>query len=106
MTSKHNEQFNLDVYASNSEAARTSDTVADFRSQFIGSQAEPINFTREQDNDIYNLGVEDGAANLLNHLHKKGYQIVDPAGVKIEPAPESNFSEDYFSLRYWSDVSN
>lgn len=107
---QHNAAFNELVYASISETSRVSNTEIDFTSQHKGSEAEPITVMPgelgERDNSIFNLGVQAGAAGLLNSLDKAGYAINNPEGEKLAPAEGSTFSDDYFSRKYWADVSN
>lgn len=106
MTTQINASFNELIYASVSEASRVSNNEHDFLNRFENTTAEPIKCESETANDIYNLGVYEGASSVLDSLHKAGYQIIDPEGVKVEPAEGSTFSADFFSRKYWEVVSS
>lgn len=111
MTTQHNATFNELVFAAVSEATRVSNTDLDFQHQFVGSDAPgipagPSLADIERSNDIFNLGVHAGAAGLLDNLHKNGYVIHDPEGEKVSPSEGKTFSEDYFSRKYWEQVSS
>lgn len=106
MTTQINASFNELIYTSISEATRVSNNEHDFLNRFVDTSAEPIKCESEEANVIYNLGVYDGAAQVLDSLHKAGYQIIDPEGVKVEPAEGSTFSGDFFSRKYWEAVSS
>lgn len=110
MSTQHNAAFNELIYSSTSEAARVSNNEHDFISQFKDTTMEPIpvmpSELGERDNDIFNLGVYAGATHLLDTMHAAGYSILNPDGEKLVPAEGSTFSDDYFSRKYWAEVSN
>lgn len=106
MTTQHNAAFNELVYASISEASRVSNTDVDFVSRHKDSEAEPIKVQGERDNDIFALGVQAGATHVLDTMNAAGYVISNPEGDKLAPSEGSSFSDDYFSRKYWEQVSN
>lgn len=106
MTTQHNAAFNELIFNTVSEAARVSNTEAAFEHQFEGTTADPIAVVGERDNDIYNLGVHEGAVAVLDGIHKAGYSIHDPEGVKLVPTEDGSFTKDYYSRKYWEAVSN
>ncbi len=93
------------------EAARCHDDTSVIKDQCKGGQEGDQEFKESRDNTIYNMGVKDGIARFVDHLHDAGYSIQAPDGVLIKPyqpeaaeKPEA-FSETFFNS-YWVNVSN
>lgn len=107
MSEQHNAEFNELIYRAVSEASRVSNTEAPFTSQFKDTTMEPIAVAGERDNDIYNLGVMDGALHVIDKLHEGGYKIINLDGEPLQPSlEEGSFTKDYFSKKYWEQVSS
>lgn len=106
MTTQHNATFNELIHTTVDAAHRDVALTDTFVSKFAGSTDIPFEYVDGRDNAIFNLGVHEGAVAVLDGLHKAGYSIHDPEGVKVEPAEGSSFSDDYFSRKYWEQVSN
>lgn len=107
MSEQHNAEFNELIYRATSDAARVSNCEAPFVNQFKDTTAEPIAVVGDRDNDLYNLGVMDGALHVIDELHKYGYKIINLDGEPLQPSiEEGSFTKDYFGRKYWEQVSN
>lgn len=93
------------------ETVRATGDTSVIKDQCIGVQEGDQEFKEERDNTLYNMGVKDGIARFVDHIHDAGYVIHDPNGVVIKPHhPElaeqaETFSETFWGS-YWVKVSN
>lgn len=104
-------EFMWAIERSISETARVQNDTSQIKDQCTGIQEGDQEFKEERDNTIYNIGVKDGAAGLVDHLHANGYTIIHKGGEVVNPKHDETgvietFSQTFFTDELWHQVSN